>query len=479
MNGAGDRSEGMSDLDALRQQVEAAPQDAGLWFAFGRQCLVDWALDDARSAFEKVLGIDGSHRDAQLELARTFYLSGDSSAAMVRVESVLQNDPYCVEAMLLMARVFWHDGDAESARLWLRRGRIVDSSLRDRALERELSETMMVADDEGEAGGPSARPAAGAGKARGRRSSGDNSSDDDDSDPFSDLEAPVWEETFNADDFPCPTVKYSDVPGHSDVKSELAMKLVNPVKHPDLFKRYGKAVGGSVILYGPPGCGKTQLAKATAGEIGARFFTISPHQLLDMYVGGSERNMHHLFELARRDSPSVLFLEDIDLLVADRFRQRGSGAGNQRGLLQQLLTELDNSDGKNSGVLVIGSTNAPWNLDLSVSRPGRFDRALFVGAPDIDQREVFIRQMMEGKPCSQLDVGLVARKTRDFTTSDLEALIEGAIDNVLAYAMETGDERPLTTSDFLDALDRVKASVPLWVNRMKQDGGVMPAGWEV
>ncbi|QQL43850.1 ATP-binding protein [Sulfuriroseicoccus oceanibius] len=466
----------MSELDALRQQVAAAPRDAGLWFALGRQCLEDWALDEAQAAFESVLELEPKHVGAQLELARTLSFSGMSSAAMVRVEAVLQHDPFCVEAMLLMARIFWQDGDGESARLWLRRASTVDASVRDRALERELSETMIASDDEMDGQSPAPRPA-GNGK-RGRKSN-EGAVDDDDDDPFGDFDAPTWEESFQMNDFERPALRFENVLGHPEVKRELGMKLVYPARNPELFRRYGKAVGGSVILYGPPGCGKTQLAKATAGEIGARFFTISPHQLLDMYVGGSERNMHHLFDLARKDAPSVIFLEDIDLLVADRFRQRGSGAGNQRGLLQQLLRELDNSDGKNNGVLIIGSSNAPWNLDLSVSRPGRFDRALYVGAPDSAQREVFIRRMVENKPCEALDTALIAKKTRDFTTSDLDALIDAALDNVLAYAMETGDERPMNTADFLDALERVKGSVPLWFSRMKQDGGTMPSGWEV
>lgn len=464
----------MSNLDVLRQQVEAAPRDAALWFEYATCCLEDWALDEARSAFEKVLEIEPSNMNAQLELARTYYLSGSSSAALVRCEAVLQNEPYNGAAMLLMARVFFHDGDADSARIWLRRARIVDANLRDAALERELADGKSVEVSESD---PMPR------RSQAQREQSDEGErrrkSEEDIDPFSDLEDGGWEEAFELEDFSKPSLRYADIYGQEDAKTELGMKIVHPVKHPKLFAKYGKTIGGSVLLYGPSGCGKTMLAKATAGEVGARMFNISPHQLLDMYVGGSERNLHHLFELARRDTPSVIFIEEIDILVAGRHRQRGHTPGNQRGLLQQLLVELDNSDGKNEGVLIIGATSAPWNVDQTVRRPGRFDRALFIGPPDESTRAQLLENLMVGKPQEVIDFSLIAKRTRDFTGADLEVLVEHAIDRSLLKAMKSGDVLPLQTADFLEAISSIRPSAPEWFQRLHDEGNNMPSGWTI
>jgi len=475
MSGSGDKSGGMSNLDALRQQVEAAPRDAALWFEYATCCLEDWALDEARGAYEKVLEIEPANMSAQLELARTYYLSGSSSAAIVRCEAVLQREPYNGAAMLLMARVFFHDGDADSARIWLRRARILDVNLRDVALERELADgsAMDVTDSNHLQH-----------RSQGQRGQSDDGENrrraEDDHDPFSDLDDGGWEEAFDLEDFHKPTLNYADVFGHEEAKTELGMKIVHPVKHAKLFAKYGKTVGGSVLLYGPSGCGKTLLAKATAGEVGARIFNISPHQLLDMYVGGSERNLHHLFELARRDAPSVVFIEEIDILVAGRNRQRGGYTpGNQRGLLQQLLVELDNSDGKNEGVLIIGATSAPWNVDQTVRRPGRFDRALFIAPPDESTRAQLLRHLMDSKPQEDVDYALIAKRTRDFTGADLEVLVEHAIDSSLLKAMKTGDVLPLQTSDSLEAVSSIRPSAPEWFQRLHDEGDNMPSGWGV
>lgn len=464
-------------MDALRQQVEAAPRDAALWYEYANCCLEDWALDEARGAYEKVLEIEPANMSAQLELARTYYLSGNSSAALVRCESVLQREPYHGAAMLLMARVFFHDGDMDSARIWLRRARVLDVNLRDVALERELADGSAMDVTEGDQlqhRSQSQRGQSGQSEDGEMRRRGE-----DDQDLFSDLDDGGWEEAFAVEDFPKPSLKYADVYGHEEAKTELGMKIVHPVKHPKLFAKYGKTVGGSVLIYGPSGCGKTMLAKATAGEVGARLFSISPHQLLDMYVGGSERNLHHLFELARRDSPAVIYIEEIDILVAGRNRQRGSSFANQRGLLQQLLVELDNSDGKNEGVLIIGATSAPWNVDQAVRRPGRFDRALFIAPPEEAVRAQLLEHLMKSKPQGEIDYALIAERTRDFTVADLEVLVEHAIDRSLLNAMKTGEVIPLQTADFIEAVGSIRPSAPEWFQRLHEESDNMPSGWGV
>ena len=181
-----------------------------------------------------------------------------------------------------------------------------------------------------------------------------------------------------------PLINFSDVGGMDAVKKEIEMKIIKPLLHPELYKAYGKKVGGGILLYGPPGCGKTYIAKATAGQVNAKFINVSLNDILDMWIGNSEKNLHEIFELARYNTPCVLFIDEIDALGASRSDMKQSSG---RHLINQFLQELDGIDSPNEGVLIIGATNTPWNLDPAFRRPGRFDRIVFVPPPDATSRE--------------------------------------------------------------------------------------------
>ncbi len=175
-------------------------------------------------------------------------------------------------------------------------------------------------------------------------------------------------------------LKFSDVGGMEKVKDDIRMKIIHPLKNPELFAAYGKKAGGGVLLYGPPGCGKTLMAQATAGEIESTFLAVGLHQILDMYIGESEQKLHKIFELGRKSKPAVLFFDETDALAADRRDMRQSAG---RTLINQFLSELDGANAQNDDLLVLGATNAPWQLDGAFLRPGRFDRIIFVPPPDL------------------------------------------------------------------------------------------------
>src|SRR6516225_11154040 len=137
-----------------------------------------------------------------------------------------------------------------------------------------------------------------------------------------------------------------------DIKEEIRMKIIYPLENRALFSAYGKKPGGGVLLYGPPGCGKTLISKATAGEIQANFISVGIHQILDLYLGNSEKNLHQLFELARDNAPAILFFDEVDALAADRNDLRRSAG---RTLINQFLAEMDGNVGTNDGLLILGA----------------------------------------------------------------------------------------------------------------------------
>jgi len=212
-------------------------------------------------------------------------------------------------------------------------------------------------------------------------------------------------------------------------------------------------------MYGPPGCGKTYLARATAGEIRASFLSVGINDVLNMWLGNSEKNLHQLFEQARRNRPCVLFFDEVDALAASRADMRTSAG---RHLINQFLSELDGVTANNEGVLILAATNAPWHVDPAFRRPGRFDRILFVPPPDAPARSSILRIMLKGKPLEDVDYDSLAKKSDGFSGADLKGLVDVAIEKKLQQAIKEGVPKPLTTKDLLAAAAIVKPSTREW-----------------
>jgi SpoVK/Ycf46/Vps4 family AAA+-type ATPase len=261
-----------------------------------------------------------------------------------------------------------------------------------------------------------------------------------------------------------PDINFGDVGGMDSVKKEIELKIIKPLLHPELYKAYGKKTGGGILLYGPPGCGKTYIAKATAGQVSAKFISVTLNDILDMWVGSSEKNLHELFELARRNTPSVLFIDEIDALGASRSDMKNS-AGRQ--LINQFLQELDGIDRSNDGVLIIGATNTPWNLDPAFRRPGRFDRIIFVPPPDQDSRSSILRLKLQQKPVAEIDIAQLSKRMEHYSGADIEAVIDIAIEKKLEASFEDGIPKPLDTNDLLQAVKKHKPSTQEWFSTAK------------
>lgn len=254
-------------------------------------------------------------------------------------------------------------------------------------------------------------------------------------------------------------VKLSDVAGMEEVKRRLHLSLLAPLRNPEMMKLYGKSLRGGLLFYGPPGCGKTFIARAVAGEMGARFIAIGLADVLDMYIGQSERNLHEIFETARRTAPCVLFIDEIDALGRKRSLQRHSGG---RDVVNQLLSELDSIGNDNRGVFVLAATNHPWDVDTALRRPGRFDRTLLVLPPDQTARAAILRYHMGERPTEGVDLRWVADKTDGYSGADLAYIVESATELALEESIETGNLRPIRQHDFKRALKEIKPSVRPW-----------------
>lgn len=255
-------------------------------------------------------------------------------------------------------------------------------------------------------------------------------------------------------------LQFGDVGGLDEVKEEVRMKIIIPFQRPDLFRTYGKRVGGGVLMYGPPGCGKTMLARATAGECNAAFMTVTIDSILDMYYGESERKLAGVFQTARAHKPAVLFFDEVEAIGASRQQIRNSPG---KTLVNQLLAEMDGVSSNNTDLLIMAATNAPWHVDPALRRPGRFDRVLFIPPPDEAARLEILRLHLRERPTGKdVDAGQLARQTAEYSGADLAELVERAIELPLQEAMRGGESRPLSHADFTLALKKMKPTTREW-----------------
>jgi len=255
------------------------------------------------------------------------------------------------------------------------------------------------------------------------------------------------------------TITLADVGGMEEVKKRLEIAFLAPLRNPKLRTLFGKSLRGGLLLYGPPGCGKTFLARAVAGEMGASFISLSITDVLNMWIGSSERNLHDLFQSARGHAPCVLFLDEIDALGHKRSQLNSS---SMRTVVNQLLTELDGVDGNNDGVFVLAATNAPWDIDSALRRPGRLDRTVLVLPPDKAARSAILQYHLRDRPVAGIDLGKVADATEHYSGADLAHVCETAAEFAMRDSIATGEIRMISQQDMLTAAREVRPSTEAW-----------------
>jgi transitional endoplasmic reticulum ATPase len=256
-------------------------------------------------------------------------------------------------------------------------------------------------------------------------------------------------------------VTFDDVAGLTEVKTQVERRIVLPFMKPGIFSRFKRRAGGGILMYGPPGCGKTLLARATAGQCKARFFNVAISDVLDMYIGESEQKLHALFEKARSSAPAVLFFDELEALGGKRQYTREAASSK---LVSQFLSEMDGFSQANHGVLVLAATNVPWAIDSAFRRPGRFDRVLFVPPPDREARKAILQLHLAGRPVVEgLPLDDLARRTSGFSGADLAHVVETAADEAIQESLAHDEERPIAKPHLEAALKEVRPTTGEWL----------------
>ncbi len=420
----------MDDIQSLREALRQSPNNIPLKILLAEALIKSALFDEAELQMKEVLAIQHEHLRANILLARIFFLQKKYSAALVILEGLVERVDSNPEILLLYAKALFKEGAKEQARTYYQRALKINSSYVDEEMDNEF-------------------------RLRQYEKNVGNNEDEEDFD----------DEDDSIQNFEKPSINFTHVGGMQYVKEQIGLKIINPLKFADLYKAYDKKIGGGILLYGPPGCGKTYIAKATAGEINANFINVSIHDVFDMWLGSSEQKLHAFFETARKNAPCVLFFDEIDALGANRNDMKNH-AGKH--VINQFLSELDGVASNNDGVLVLGATNVPWHLDPAFRRPNRFDRIIFVPPPDVESRKSILEILLQKKPVNSIDYATLAKKTADYSGADLKALIDICVEDKLKESFSSGIPTPIATKDLVKALDKHKpTAVKEWFQAAK------------
>jgi len=417
-------------IDSLKKALAATPDNSALFFLILKGYL-DLGEESEAYSFLQENGtkLEPERPEDHYLLGQVCLAAGDLEAALKRCQA---DSPEC---HLLRARAYLESDQTEAARVAYERAVAGNATCQDKDLEARLKARVPK------------RTITREGKVTPLKVI---ANDDTDREETVRILMPEQEK-----------VTFAEVGGLDGIKNQITKKIILPFQKPSLFQRFKKRVGGGILLYGPPGCGKTLLARATAGECQARFFNVAISDILDMYIGESERKLHAIFENARRAAPAVLFFDEIEAIGGKRQYSR---EGTSSKMVSQFLSEMDGFSNNNSGVLILGATNVPWAVDAAFRRPGRFDRVLFVPPPDRTARERIFAIHLEDRPVSgDLSVPQLAAGSSGFSGADILNVVETATDLAIEASLERGEEVPIDGNLLRAAFEEVVPTTLEWL----------------
>ncbi len=401
-------------------------------------------FDEAIEAYGQAIGEDPTYASAYFNRALAYAILEKYEDATRDAEKVLDIEPESYDAPYVMGIIAEYQKDFDGAKEWYER-----ALARNPKYEQARSRLEQLKKKSG------SRPE-GAVVTKGREAD----------------ETVIEEGQLKKVRFHKSTITFKDVVGMDKQKKIIHDNIILAIKKPDLLRAYGKKLGLGVIFYGPPGNGKTYLVNAIGGETGSNVIVAAINQIVDMYAGNTEKNMHAIFEQARKATPCIVFFDELDALGVKRGSDGGGGGEGQsfmRMAVNQFLQEMDGVEKNPEGIFVIGATNAPWDIDPALKRSKRFGETVYMPPPDYKTRKGAFRYHTRNMPLAHIDYGRLARATMGFSSADVEEICDKA---ALIPAVEedrTGRRRRVKMNDFIQMIKTHGNTLDEWYGMVKKD----------
>lgn len=421
----------------------------------GNSLFEESKFSEAITEYNEALKIDEKYADAYFNRALTERVTNDFDGAKRDLETVLKLQPKSADAPLLIGDIAENANDLIAARGWYEKSLANNPDYAEAKNRLEHIDSLIHVDTNviGKAGSQQQMQVK----------------------PQEQKEEIVEGQIKQVKFFKSDT-HFSDVIGLDKVKTYLKDNVVLAIAKPELFKKYGKKLGVGLLLYGPPGVGKTHIVRAVAGEAGANVIIARVNQIVDMYTGNTEKNLHAIFEQARKNTPCIIFFDELDALGVKRGGgDDGGGGGNSSALrlaVNQFLVEMSGVESNPEGIYVIGATNNPWDIDPALKRSGRFGDSVYLKPPTYKDRKEVFKYFTRNKPVSNLNFERLSRATMGYTPADIERIADKAAMLPLLHEYTYNVGREYTMKDVMSILkdkDYSGSALDEWYSMVKKD----------
>ncbi|MGC8537554.1 MAG: AAA family ATPase [Candidatus Micrarchaeia archaeon] len=435
---------------------KADPKAEEHWLR-GNSLFDEGKFDEAIEEYTQAINIDNEYSSAYFNRALNYAILKKTDYAKKDLQSVLEIEPKSADAPLLLGDIAEQSNDLLSARFWYEKSLSNDPNYAEAKNRLEHIDSLLHMDVNNSSGSAQVELAP----------SKEKKKEEEENKTI------IEEGQVKRVAFYKSNVKFDQVVGMAKVKEYLMENVVLAMKRPDLFKKYGKKLGLGLILYGPPGTGKTHIVNAIAGEAGANVIVVQINQILDMYTGNTEKNLHQHFQQARENTPCILFFDELDALGVKRGGGEQGGEGSaMRTAVNAFLTEMNGVIENPEGLFVIGATNQPWDIDPALKRSGRFGDSIYINPPGYKDRKGLFELYTRNKPHDRLSFGRLARATSGYSPADIAKICDRAAMRPLLHEHKFNKGRNLNMRDMLAILkdkDMSGSSLDEWYSMVKKD----------
>ncbi len=433
----------------------------------GNELFEESKFEEALKEYGNAVQVDKEYGDAYFNRALTERILHDYDGARRDLETVIELQPNSSDALLLIGDIAETNNDLLGAKFWYEKSLASNPDYTEAKNRLEHIDSMMHAEKapQQQAHG-NANKAGGSAKQQAEVQLPKSKEQEEQKEVIE--EGQIKKIAFYKS-----TMKFDKVIGLEKVKKYLMDNVVLAIQHPELFKKYGKKMGIGLLLYGPPGVGKTHIVNAIAGEAGANVIIARINQIVDMYTGNTEKNLHAIFEQARKNTPCLIMFDEVDALGVKR---SGGGEGGESSAMRlavnQFLVEMNGVEANPEGIFVIGTTNQPWDMDPALKRSGRFGDSQYMSPPKFGDRKKLFELYTRNSPRGRLHYGRLARTTAGYSPADIERICDKAKMRPLLHEYSAKAGRKLTMGDMLAVLkdkDYSGSSLDEWYLMVKKD----------